>query len=43
MSKEEYQLLNIVSSFDEAKTVMKAQEASKYRTSNLSGCTKYSY
>ena len=43
MSKEEYQLLNIVASLDEAEIVVQAYQMSKYRTSNLSDCTKYSY
>ena len=43
MSKEEYQLLNIVSSLDETENVIKAHEVSKYRISDLSACTKHSY
>ena len=43
MSKEEYQLLNVVETFDEANRILQQHEVSKYRTSNLSNCTKYSY
>ena len=43
MAKDEYQLLNTVSSLDEAKTVIKVYEVSKYRTSSLADYTKYSY
>jgi len=43
MSKEEYHLLNIVSSLGEAEALLKSNGVSKYRTSNLSDCVKYSY
>ena len=43
MPKEEYQLLNVVKTLDEANTILQQHGVSKYRTSNLSNCTKYLY
>jgi hypothetical protein len=43
MSNEDYQLLKIVETLDEANTIVKQHQMSKYRRSNLSKSTKYSY
>jgi len=43
MSKDEYQLLSVVKTLDEANTIVQQHQMSKYRTSNLCDSTKYSY
>ena len=43
MFKEEYQLLSIVKTLDEANVILQQHEVSKCRISNLSNCTKYWY
>ncbi|CAF3037820.1 unnamed protein product [Rotaria socialis] len=43
MSSKEYQILKIVKTLDEADVILKEHNVSKYRTSDLSSSTKYSY
>ncbi|CAF3475343.1 unnamed protein product, partial [Rotaria sp. Silwood2] len=43
MSSKEYQILKIVKTLDEADVILKEHNVSKYRMSDLSSSTKYSY
>jgi hypothetical protein len=43
MSNEEYQVLKFVNTLDDVNTIVQQHQVSKYRTSNLSNQTKYSY
>ena len=43
MSNGKYQLLNVVKTLDEVNAIVQQHQVSKYRTSNLSNSTKYSY
>ena len=43
IQNDQYQILNIVKTLNEAKIILKEHNVSKYRTSNLSNSTKFSY
>ena len=43
MQNDQYQILNIVKTLNEAKIILEEHNVSKYQTSNLSNSTKLSY